>query len=531
MAGILFVEDEAGIQQKLVGNIPWSDYGFTHVYAAGNGLEALEVLEKNPVDVMVTDVQMPKMNGLELLKVCKTRGYPVKTIVISGFAEFEYAQESLKLNAADYLLKPFASKKLLGIVLRLHQEKTREHADKLELYSLREQLAKNMPRLQDKFFTDAIHGHLVLSDPDAELQFLGLSALKAKRCQAAVVEIPESRLQQENEAEKYLLNLRFYQSVQGFLSDWTYSHWILNSQLNQMTLLIFEPDQEAVRRLEQLVVYLQEELGQEVTAGVGQPYQALKDLAISYREACIALRYRYLYGAGRVFSFDDVHLDKGAYHKYFYGLHQHRIFDDLRIGAFPALREDLGHLVEEFRQAELSPESLQIIVGNMILLISITLNELGYNAQEILEPDLGPVSAVRHAESLDELEGRLWEVFTHIQTYVEQRQSSLNEKLIGEIRRCLDENYAAEVSLSGMAEQYKMSPSYLSLLFSERTGKNFSDYLTARRIQKAKELLKHTDMKIYQISAAVGYHDSFYFSNCFKKVVGQTPSEYRGSPG
>jgi two-component system response regulator YesN len=93
----------------------------------------------------------------------------------------------------------------------------------------------------------------------------------------------------------------------------------------------------------------------------------------------------------------------------------------------------------------------------------------------------------------------------------------------------LDENFAEDITLSAMANRYNISPSYLSLLFAEKTGKNFIDYLTERRIKKAKELLKHTDLKIYEISNAVGYKDSFYFSNCFKKIAGVSPSEYRES--
>lgn len=527
LAGILFVEDEAGIQQKLVGNIRWMDYGFDRVYAADNGIEALRVLERYAVDVMVTDVQMPKMNGLELLKTCKRRGYSVKTVVISGYAEFEYARESLELNAADYLLKPFASQKLLGVVLRLHQEKTREHADKLELCALREQLDKNLPRLQDKFFSDIIHEQIIVSDLQSELEFLGLSALKSKPCQAAVVEISPGRMALEDVSRQCQLKHPIYQEVNGFLADWRQPHWILSSQLNQLSVLIFEPGPEAVDRLEGLIDHLQKETHQGVTVGLGRSYPALTHLADSYREACMAAGYRYLYGSGRLFSFAEVQAVERTDYNYFYDLHQHVIFDDLRRGAFSALRKDLNQLIAEFRRAELGPEFLQIIVGNLLLLTSMTLTELGYDARGILGLNLPPVLAVQRVETLDDLEERLWEMFAHIQTHVEQRQTSLNEKVIEEIRRYLDQHFATEISLSAIAAQYKLSPSYLSMLFTERTGQNFSDYLTTRRIQKAKELLKHTDMKIYEISAAVGYHDSFYFSNCFKKIVGRTPSDYR----
>jgi len=112
-----------------------------------------------------------------------------------------------------------------------------------------------------------------------------------------------------------------------------------------------------------------------------------------------------------------------------------------------------------------------------------------------------------------------------------RNRECINQQRVDEIRLYLETNYAEEISLSAMAEKYKISPGYLSLLFTERTGKNFSDYLTECRIRKAKELLKHTEMRIYEIANAVGYNDPYYFSSCFKKITNKTPSEYRENLG
>lgn len=527
MASILLVEDEEAIQQKLVNNINWAENGFDKVFAAGNGREALAVLEQNAVDIMVTDVQMPKLNGIELLKEAKKREYKMKIIVISGFAEFEYAQESIKLSVSDYLLKPFASRKLLDVVLRLKGEIEAERAAQSEVQILRDQLQRNMSALREKLFLDLINGNLVVADPQANLKFLGLNDLEGRSCQAVVVEIPEHQMRKTSEEEKYLTNLQFQNQVKRRLEAWNYRRWIVNNRLNQITLIIFDPDQHVVMQLEELLTQLQVALEQPLTIGVGHQYRELKDLAVSYREACVALQYRYLHGANRVFSIHDVNLDNPFYHKYFYSLHQNRIFDDLRIGSFQTMRKDLEALIGELRQAQLNPESLRIIAGNIILLTCATLNELGYNPNEIFGAEFSPLVAVDQAESLAELEQHLLEVFARVNGYVTRKRASLNQHLIEEIRRFVDENFTTEITLSGIANQYNISPGYLSLLFTERTGKNFSDYLTERRIRKAKELLKHTDMKIYEISNAVGYNDSFYFSNCFKKIVGAAPSEYR----
>lgn len=145
MFGLLLVEDEEAIRKKLMNNVAWADYGFAPVLGAANGLEALALIEKHPVKIMVTDVQMPKMNGIELIKEIKRRGYQMKIIVISGFAEFEYAQESIKLNVSDYLLKPFASKRLLEVALRFKEELEKEEAERSEMNDLRDQLKKIRP--------------------------------------------------------------------------------------------------------------------------------------------------------------------------------------------------------------------------------------------------------------------------------------------------------------------------------------------------------------------------------------------------
>lgn len=149
------------------------------------------------------------------------------------------------------------------------------------------------------------------------------------------------------------------------------------------------------------------------------------------------------------------------------------------------------------------------------------------NLEELFEEGVPPLNMISRTQSLDELEAEFKKIFARINHLISRSRESLNQQRVDEIRRYLETNYAAEITLSAMAEKYKLSPGYLSLLFTERTGKNFSDYLTECRIRKAKELLKHTEMRIYEIATAVGYNDPYYFSSCFKKLTNQTPSEYR----
>ncbi|HBE78433.1 MAG TPA: DNA-binding response regulator [Firmicutes bacterium] len=527
MTSLLLVEDEEAIKQKLMGNTQWAEYGFDPVFGACNGVEALAILEQGAIDIMVTDVQMPKMNGIELIKEVKKRNYQMKIIVISGFAEFEYAQESIKLNVADYLLKPFASRRLLEILLRLKKQIEQEQAEKCELEKLRENLRKNIQALREKFFMNLLNHNLANMDMVAELQFLGFEHLAEMPYQVVVVEIPEGLLRGTNEEEKYLLNFQFSEEVKQLLAGSPYNHFVVNQMRNQAIIIFFAPDQDLAVRVEEYLAKLQLALKQPIIIGVGGQYRGFQDLAVSYREARVASQYRYIHGANRVFAISDVNLDNPYYHKYFYSLYQNRIFDDLRVGAHPAIHEDIKSFIAEMRSSDMPPESLRIIASNLILLTFTTLNELGYSTGEMFETSFSPLKEVACTESLDELENFLNNFYEQINQYASQKRLSLNQNLVDKIRRHIDENYADDITLSDMAIQYKISPGYLSLLFTERTGRNFIDYLTERRIKKAQELLKHSDMKIYEIAGAVGYNDSYYFSNCFKKVVGTTPREFR----
>ncbi len=526
MTGLLLVEDEAAIKSKLMQNVPWSDYGFEPVLGASNGLEALAVLEQHSIKIMVTDIQMPRMNGIELLKEVKKRGYRMKIIVISGFAEFEYAQESIKLNVSDYLLKPFASRRLLEAVLRLKDELEKEEAEESERKDLQDQLKKNRTDIVDKLLLDLLNGNVV-TNIEARLDFLGKKDLIEHQFQVAVLEITDNQLQEMTEEEKYLLNLQFYQQAERLAHATSYQHYIINHHRNQVVLIILEPDPDLPIRLEEILTQTHLALKFGVACGLGRQYRDLTDLALSYLEACSALQYRYLYGLNRVFSINDPGPDNQSHHEIFNSLQRNPIFDNLKIGADSVIKDDLRKFIDEMRSAGINSELSKMAAGNLILLAFTTLNELGYNTGEIFETDYDILANLNRVESLEKLEQLLISFFNRINDHIRQKRTSINHQLVEEIRCYLDENFAQGITLSAMANRYKISPGYLSLLFTERTGKNFIDYLTERRIKKAKELLKHSDLKIYEISSAVGYNDSFYFSNCFKKLTGVSPSEYR----
>ena len=152
MFSFLVVEDEDMIRNKILNNINWKENGFNNVFSASNGIEALEIVDRTNIDIIITDIQMPEMSGIELIRKIKQRTKRVKVIIITAYAEFEYAKESIKLNVDDFILKPFRSKDLLEIVKKIVEEIIRERSEKDEIESLRKQLRENKKTLQEKLF-------------------------------------------------------------------------------------------------------------------------------------------------------------------------------------------------------------------------------------------------------------------------------------------------------------------------------------------------------------------------------------------
>ena len=531
MHGLLLVEDEEAIKNKLMHNVPWSEYGFNPVLGASNGQEALALLEKHPVAIMVTDIQMPVMNGIELIKEIKKRAYRMKIIVISGYAEFEYARESINLAVSEYLLKPFATKRLLAVALRLQKEIQNERAEEYELQTLRRQVVNNRSALKEKFLTDLLHRKVATTEISAKLRLFDLAEYEDRDYQVVVMERHDEQGESAGAVDKNGSNLQFFRQAERLLDQTVHSFLLLNYDQHQLVALCFAPDQVPAQGflpdLEEVLQKLKAYFDRPFTFGVSNCYRGLQDLSVAYQEAKVALQYRYIHGLNRVYAASALNLDYSGYQKSFYQLYQHRVFDDLRIGADLEIRDDLKQLFAEIRSAHFSPETIRIIAANLVLLTYATLNELGYRPEEIFERCLFPFREINSTQSLSQLEELLRNFFARINCLVAEKRDSLNQQKIEGIRCYVEEHYASELSLTDLAKEHQLSPSYLSQLFAEQTGKKFIDYLTDCRIGKAKELLKHTELRIYEIAAAVGYKDPYYFSNCFKKITGLTPSEYR----
>lgn len=223
---------------------------------------------------------------------------------------------------------------------------------------------------------------------------------------------------------------------------------------------------------------------------------------------------------------DELGLSQCHYRR-LYRLYGYEIISNLRVGTDMQVQQSLRRLFAEMRRLDLNRGMVQVICCGLLLHTYETLDELGHDPDEVYGQDFPPLGKIVAARSLDELEEFFVGLLGQACASIAEDRGCFNRKRIETICKYVQENFVSDVSLAAIAKQHRISPSYLSLLFVKETGKKFSDYLTDCRINRAKEILKHTDKRICEVAMEVGYRDPYYFSNRFKKVTGVCPSEYR----
>lgn len=538
MFRLLVVEDEEMIKNKILNNINWKENGFIEVFDASDGVEGLEIVKKNSIDIVITDIQMPKMSGIELIREIKSFNKNIKTIIITAYAEFEYAKESVTLNVNDYILKPFKSKNLLDIVKKLTEEIIRERNERIELENLRKQLRENQKVLQDKLFNDLL-GNSFIGNIDNDLNYLDLSTLKDIEYFIAVVNINNfmDLIKESDEEQKYICNLTLFNWVKKFLSDkdrekeilkdTNLGYYVINYKMDQIVIAFYNDTEIVTPLLEELIDRGRKDLGFNLTVGFGNKYRNITDMYISYKEACSAASLSCIHGKGIVYSFDDINLGNTVYSKQLHILVETRLYDDLKIGAFDEIKRDIVDIITQIKSSKLELDAIDTIIYNIILMSCKTINELGYNVFDIMGNDFTLYFNVGGNIDIVQLEEWFLSFFFKVNEFINLKRNNRNEYLITKVKDYIDLKYTENITLTSISKTFGISSGYLSVIFNDYIGQNFIDYLSNQRIQKAKELLKNSNFRIYEISDKVGYRDAYYFSAAFKKIVGINPSDYR----
>lgn len=533
---VFLVEDEMVIRRGIKNSIDWEKEGYIFCGEASDGELAYPMIIKEKPDILITDIRMPFMDGLELCKLVKQELPDIKILILSGYDEFDYAKEAIRLGVTEYLLKPISSGKLLEALNGVSESIRREKEDKDLVHKYMEEMRENTEHEKQKFFEQMIAGNLSMADAleTGKKYEMNLSAgmynLLLFRFTLGEENRKSGELLGEAEyaIEKLTERLEYVFEFQRGVEGWAF-------------LLMADNEEQMSERVKELSKDLEEIMKNYSTiayfGGIGQPVARLRELERSFREAERALAARFTMELNRIISVEDIRMAQNV-----------DTLDDIEITSFGEIEKTRTMLekflnngaedeIDEFVDvyiSELPEENLKSVLMRQYIIMDAYIVMMSFCEKiEGIEGEMQAQSeelknSMKTIQTLEEIKNYIRMLLKKIigvrDTISGRRYSDIIEIAKDQIRKTY---MSDEISLNTIAAEVGMSPSYFSSIFSKEMGKTFVEYLTEIRMDRAKELLMCSSMKTSEIGYEVGYKDPHYFSYIFKKTQNCTPKEFR----
>ncbi|MGF7145606.1 two-component system response regulator YesN [Anaerotaenia torta] len=533
MYKVFLVEDEFVVREGIKNNIHWEEEGFRIVGDESDGELAYPMILREQPDILITDIKMPFMNGLELSKLLKKELPQLKIIIISGYSDFGYAQQAIDIGITEYLLKPVTSDKLMTAVKNAAAviEKERKDQQILEEYQLL--IYQQQGKKRKDFFNALVSGNMTLSQIIQQEEELGINMVASAfrimlfqfKAQEDMYEYSNEVVQCEGRMQEVL---REYSGIKVFersMDGWAF-------------ILLGENEEQIEALTRELCKLLREISGGKVHyfGGIGRVVHRVRDLRQSFLDANRAFSPRYFERGDQFLFYSDVRNIKDQIGKWsnvrelnLEKLDRSLLDDFLKRGTLQDVDEFVDQYFEGLDANAMSSALFrQYIMMDGYSAIMKFLKELEYSKEKI---DNSFKNSRDINEQLTSKEDCCKFYKTILKEAIDLRNRSSQKKYAGLIEKAkeyIHQKYSmSDLTLDKVASKVNISPNYFSSLFNQETGMTFIEYLTDIRMEKAKEYLRCTGKKITEIGFSVGYLDSHYFSYIFKKTQNCTPSEYR----
>lgn len=508
MYKLLIVDDEKIVIEGLKSATDWKEHHIEIIGSASDGEEALKEIINNKPDIVLADIRMPRMNGLDLIKETKNLNLETVFIIISGYSKFDYAKRAIQLEAMDYLVKPIEVDEIVSsikkAILKLEKIKNEKQTTK--------QMNEYQIALEEKRVLDYMLGHGFV-DPDKDRKLnrfsflnIGLKGLKwGDSKETEKLQVPLGCL-------KNLLERR---GMESFI-------FTIDSQI----VIMFSNSSLEIRKdlVQDLVSLIFYDIKIKPIVGISNVYENISEIKKAYSEAKEALKngiflnqlvtyYRELETINHSFGNSIIEEINHFFNK-----------------KSPELLSRLNHFIakvfHDCKESNLSPEKSKYvcfkIVNQFLEFIEseYEVNKSGGERYLIYEE-------LNLLQSLEEIRDWLEQFIGQSTDFLNENHVSYNEKLIIDLKSFINTNYKEPIVLDDLGKLFHKNPAYLCSLFSKAVGNTIFEYITNVRLDHAKKLLRTSNLKVSEICKQVGYENQKYFNQVFKKHIGTTPGFYR----
>ncbi|WP_286156765.1 response regulator [Romboutsia ilealis] len=487
MYKVYLLDDEPFILEGLKYIVDWKDYGFEIVGFANNGEEGLKEILSMDIDLVITDIMMPKMTGLELIENLINSNYQTNFIVLSAFQEFEYAKKAISMGAQNYILKPIDTEEL---------EKS--------IISIKSKLKEKENRNKDKEVVNNSVLLKLITDKDYE----NIDYIKEKL--KYNVEYRVGIIELKNKDKDIHKVLKVIPDMKKYL-------YCIENKSKAVFIIDGKSNDEYIEELTNIKNQIIDLIDDIVYISLGEIVKDLKDINISYECAKDISEYKIIY--------PDISWIKEYKEKNNKNIDIDIDFEDLKYLLINKDFDNASLFIEskfnQLKEDELNPKEIKAKA------LEVFLNVYNYINESKLIKNLSIyLENVIKKNTIDEIQFELISMIKFMHTKLDNTQESISPVII-KLLNHIEKNYQKDLNLKEISDSLNINSIYLGQLFQKEIGILFSDYINNFRINKAKDLLVNTSLKVSEIGELVGYYNKNYFYRKFKSIVGITPSEWR----
>lgn len=531
---IMLVDDEEEVRKSIIRKIDWENTGFEVIGDAENGEDALEKIEQNEPDVVLTDIKMPYMDGLTMAERIRQLYPSVKLVIFSGFDEFEYAKRAIKLNVIEYILKPVNVEELTAILKKIKNNLDEEIEQKRNVNLLRESYIKNLPIIREHFLNDLVHGGIDRKTITEKLRDYEIDISGAKKWVAAAVHLePEENVDKAASLhkERELIPISVSKLIEDKM-DGEFRYTMFHSAFESIMIAAIDEGNDhaaLVALLGDICKETKKILEVSVTIGVGETCDELTEVGTSVRSALNALGYRAVTGSGGLIYIHDVEpVNHGKLQ--FDSQREATLVSAVKFGPKEKIVQVVGELVSIMGEAKVHYRQYQAYILAVISTLTQVSQQYDLKISDMFGVETDYFEILTKVEKSEDIKQYLLDVAFKMNAALEEERSNTTKNVIQEAKQYIQNHYQdPELSVEKICRHLHMSAAYFSTMFKKETGQAYIAYLTEIRLNSAVELLLTTEDKTYIIAEKVGYPEQNYFSYVFKKKFGVSPTKYRST--
>jgi two-component system response regulator YesN len=534
---LLVVDDLKKVVHGLVYDIPWSKIDIHEIHKAYSAREALEVMHKNRIDIVITDIRMPGMNGMELIQKIKETWKYCKVLILSGYDEFEYAKTAIELGVFRYLTKPYPYEELLEevrlAIIDIEQQLEQKKALELAHAYIRD----SIPLLKEHLLGQIVQGHTEILNQTKIWEKYPFRVQAMHPTLLVMIKVDQWKKKPDvNEIKVNETAIRYFakdilfsdkEAIESFVDLYGDLFIIVQSVSEDQIFDVLRTVKGNAVLLQQTVYRT---LGATISIYYSAPFDALYRLPTVYMKVKQVAQRALSLPLGMIKGTDDFTV-RGAKHQLELAAHlQAFIHQSLLYSESPdtVMKQMAGWFDRIKSEAEHSYESLISVYHLIILWILQDSMKRGFRLDDWLGEDRTFFQGIDQFKTLHQMQDQTQHMLATYEHFIASQEFKQSNHVIEKAIEFIKQNFTRDITVHDIAEEVYLHPNYLSRLFKKVTGQSISDFMIKLRIEKAKYLLKQdASTKVYEVAHQIGYESVPHFQTIFKKMVGTSPREYQ----